>query len=112
MVYLILVLCLVVFPSITVMIAGGNRKLWYIDSVLATLSAAVSATVVAGPWMGIALSAATGFVVVAAARISALKCTGCGGFPPQHRSGCPHLKQASAASSGGGLTPPIQSSTV
>jgi hypothetical protein len=113
LVYLILVLCLIVFPSITVRIAGGNRKWWYIDSVLATLSAAVSATVVAGPWMGIALSAGTGFVVIAAARVSALKCTGCGEYAPQHRSGCPYVKQAgTAASSAGSLTPPIQSSIV
>jgi hypothetical protein len=109
LVYLELVLCLIVLPSITAALARQNRKMWYIDSVLATISAAVSATVLAGPWIGIALSVGAGFVVAAAARVSALKCTACGGYAPQHLPACPLVKKAAAGSSAGGLTPPMQS---
>lgn len=112
MVYIELVLCLIVLPSITAAVAGKNRKTWYIDALLATLSAAVSATVLAGPWMGIALSIGAGFVVTAAARIDALKCTGCGAYAPQHRPACPLVKKAGAGSSAGGFTPPMQSSMI
>jgi hypothetical protein len=101
-----------VLPSITAALAGKNRKLWYIDSVLATLSAAVSATVLAGPWIGIALSFGAGFVVAAAARIDSLKCAACGGYAPQHRPACPLVKKAAAGSSAGGFTPPMQSSMI